>query len=120
MTLRFEVSRDEEYVRLAARYRGSELDLGSRAHHYTTLALARLRAEDQGSSGLPESSWGWIGSSELIRQLASNETKLSVEICRIRQQFAQLGFADAADVIERRRGTGQLRLGIGLLEFSQV
>lgn len=116
----FRVSLDEEHVRLTVRHPGGEFDLGSRSHHYTTLNLARLRQADaERSQDEPESSHGWVDGRDLMRQLGSNDTKLSVEICRIRGQLAKLGVADAADVIERRRGTGQLRLGTSRFEITR-
>lgn len=107
----FRVSLDEEHVRLTAQHPSGEFDLGSRSHHYTTLNLARLRQADAERARDPESRHGWVDGRDLMRQLGSSETKLSVEICRIRSQLAKLGVVDAADVIERRRGTRQLRLG---------
>lgn len=115
----FRVSLDEEHVRLSLRHDGGSLDLGSRAHHYTTLQLARLRQADARLGQAPDSSHGWIDGQELMRQLGSSETKLSVEVCRIRSQLAKLGISDAADVIERRRGTRQLRLGTARFEITR-
>jgi hypothetical protein len=111
--LDFTVSLDEEHVRLVATLDGQRLDLGARTHHYTLLTLARCRQQDATDPDLPESSRGWITTDQLTRQLGSSETKLSVEICRIRQQLSKHGLSDAADIIERRRGSGQLRIGVG-------
>ena len=65
MQLHFQVSRDEEHVRVSATVDGENHDLGSRAHHYTALCLARLRLQDQTRAEIPESSHGWITSAEL-------------------------------------------------------
>ncbi len=117
--LRFRVSRDEEHVSLEAEHSAGVIDLGSRTHHYTTLTLARLREADRTAALPSDASHGWIDAQDLSRQLGATETKLSVEICRIRQQLAKAGVVDAADVIERRRGTRQLRLGVPHFEIAR-
>ncbi len=116
MHLAFCVSLDEEHVSAAITLDGERTDLGARSHLYTLLTLARHREQDALDPTLPDSSHGWISTEELTRRLGASETKLSVEICRIRQQLSKHGLSDAADIIERRRGTGQLRIGIS--DFS--
>ena len=120
--LHFRVSLDEEHVslRVVLDEPTVAVDLGSHSYHYTLLELARLREADRLEAQRPASSHGWVESAELVRRLASNETRLSVEICRIRQQLARAGFEDAADVVERRRGTGQLRIGVARLQIETV
>lgn len=118
--LDFTVSLDEEHVSVVATLDGERLDLGARTHHYTLLTLARRRQQDEADASLPHTSRGWISTEILTRQLGSSETKLSVELCRIRQQLSKHGLTDAADIIERRRGTGQLRIGINDFSVTQA
>ncbi len=126
LTLRFSVSRDEEYVALTARGDHHVIDLGARAHHNVLLTLARSRLEDrkarQGATGErpPESSEGWIYQDDLAKQLAIDETHLNVAVFRCRRQLAEAGIIGAASIIERRRPTRELRLGLSRIEIVTV
>lgn len=124
MTLRFAVSSDEEYVALSARSSTGTIDLGSRAHHAVLLTLARSRLEDRatrgGGNGLPESAEGWVYQDELAEKLAIDETHLNVAVFRCRRQLAEAGIIDAANIIERRRPTREVRLGVSRIEIVKV
>lgn len=129
LTLRFAVSRDEEYVALTARTPHRELDLGARAHHAVLLALARARLEDQqqakpaSASRAPtaqDSQHGWVYLDDLARKLALDEQHLNVAIFRSRRQLAEAGIQGAASIVERRRPTRELRIGVSRLEIVTV
>ncbi|WP_437516771.1 FHA domain-containing protein [Sorangium sp. So ce1099] len=111
VALALRVSRDEDHVEVSvALPRGAHV-LPPRAHHYTLLTLARARLRDRGAPSLAEPQRGWRFVDELCRSLAMEESRLNVEIYRIRQDFAALGLHDATGVVERRRGSRQVRLG---------
>jgi hypothetical protein len=122
LTLRFSVSRDEEYVALTARGEHHAIDLGARAHHAVLLALARSRLEDRKArdGAGAESSHGWVYQDDLARQLAIDETHLNVAVFRCRRQLAEAGIIGAASVVERRRPTRELRLGVSKIEIVTV
>jgi hypothetical protein len=127
LTLRFAVSRDEEYVALTARGDHHVIDLGARAHHNVLLMLARSRLEDRkargvapGERGAQESSEGWVYQDELADKLAIDETHLNVAVFRCRRQLAEAGIIGAASIIERRRPTRELRLGVSRIEIVTV
>ena len=128
LTLRFAVSRDEEYIALTAHADGRAIDLGARAHHLMLLTLARSRLADRqaraaqagGRDGPPESSEGWVYQDELAEQLAMDETHLNVAVFRCRRQLAEAGIIGAASIIERRRPTRELRLGVARIEIAAV
>jgi len=126
LTLRFQVSRDEEYVALSARGEHRDIDLGARAHHALLLTLARGRLEDRkarlAADGAPppESSEGWIYQDELADQLGIDETHLNVAVFRCRRQLAEAGITGAAGIVERRRPTRELRLGVSRIEIVTV
>jgi hypothetical protein len=125
LTLQFSVSRDEEYVALAARTDGRVIDLGARAHHLVLLTLARSRLEDRkaaapATGALPESAEGWMYQDELADKLAIDETHLNVAVFRCRRQLAEAGILDAAGIIERRRPTREVRLGVARIEIVTV
>lgn len=109
-TFRFEVSRDEEYVRLVVETGGQEIDLGDRAHHYTLLTLARVRVRDMDEGDQP-SEHGWVYHDELMRMLAADATKVRVDIYRARKQLSAADVGSAAAIVERRASTKQLRFG---------
>lgn len=110
--LDFLVSSDEEHVDLSALSEGRQVSMGSRAHHYLLLTLARLRARDQEARPADLANHGWTLVEELMRMLRLEETQLNLQIFRIRRQFAEAGFQQPQQIIERRRGTGQLRVGV--------
>ncbi|HET9621107.1 MAG TPA: FHA domain-containing protein [Kofleriaceae bacterium] len=121
LTLRFAVSRDEEYVALSAHGGNQTIDLGARAHHAVLLTLARSRLADRESRRtLPETAEGWVYQDELAEKLAIDETHLNVAVFRCRRQLAEAGIIDAANIIERRRPTREVRLGVARIEIVTV
>lgn len=104
------VSSDEETVEVSLRARDGLRVLAPRAHHYTLLTLARLRLRAREAPHLAEPQRGWVSVDDLCRMLGMDEVKLNVEIYRIRRDMAAHGLANAAQIIERRRGSRQLRL----------
>lgn len=112
VTLHFRVSRDEEHVEVTIRCGDEVLVMAPRAHHYTLLTLARARHRDEAEGKLPEPSRGWISVDDLCRMLATDENKMNVDFYRIRQDVGALGLQNAASIIERRRGSRQVRQGI--------
>src|SRR5579883_489814 len=116
--LLFSVSRDEEHVHLRVTCHGREFDLGARSHNYLLLTLARRRLADA-AEGLPESTCGWIYQDELAHDPSMTGPQLNIDVFRIRRQFANIGVTDAANIIQRRPRTRQLRVGTGLLSIEQ-
>lgn len=110
----FGVSADHEHVELVAEARGRRFDFAARAYHYPLLLLARARLADR---HLPPAKQGWMYQDELLRQLGSSHDRLYVDIHRLRRQLAEAGVADAVHIIERRRGSHQLRIGAASLEI---
>jgi hypothetical protein len=133
LMLKFSVSRDEEYVALAVHGDHGAIDLGARAHHQVLLALARARLADrqaqatqaqaaqaQGRGPQSDSSEGWLYQDDLADQLRMDEPHLNVAVYRSRRQLAEAGIAGAASIVERRRPTRELRLGIARIEIVTV
>lgn len=117
--LRFGVSPDEEHVELSARCSGREVDLGSRAHNYLLLVLARRRLAET-ERGFPENTAGWMYQDDVVRDLGIAQPQLNIDVFRIRRHFATAGFVDAASAIERRSSTRQLRIGVVRLRIETV
>lgn len=111
------VSRDEEHVFITVEQAGQRHALAPRSFHYLLATLARLRLND---SHLPESEQGWVERDMLCRMLATDGNKLNVDIHRVRKQLSALGVQDAAGVIERRQGSGQVRLGMRSIEVHSL
>jgi hypothetical protein len=114
MTLLFSVSRDEEHVELRATCGARSFELGTRLHNYLLLTLARRRLADA-AEGLPETSCGWIYQEDFPNDPSMEPQRLNLDVLRIRQQFAALGVSDAANIVERRPRTRQLRIGVNRL-----
>ena len=112
--LRFRVSRDEETVELTVLHAAREYALKTRVHHYTLLLLARTRLRD---AELAPDRQGWIEQAELLRLLRCDSDRLYLDIFRARRQLATVRVREAARLIERRVGTGLLRLGVGWIDI---
>jgi hypothetical protein len=119
LTLTFSVSRDEEHVDVEVRWQGGSASLASRAHHYPLLVLARQRLADA-AAGVADSEQGWIWPDALAKMLGSTQNHLNVSIHRIRKEFAALGVFDGAAVVERRGGSGPVRVGVRRLEVGSA
>jgi hypothetical protein len=93
-------------------HRDRRTPLRPRAHGYVLLTLARLREKDQADPTLCPESHGWVYQDQLVKMLAMSPTQLAVDIYRARQQFSEAGVAEAAQLVERRSMTHELRLGV--------
>jgi hypothetical protein len=111
--LRIGVSRNEEHVEVAVSSRGEQQVLPERSSHYLLAILARIRLSEH---ALRESEQGWVEREELCRMLRTDTNKLNVDIHRVRKQFSALRIQGAASVVERRPGTGLVRLGVRSVE----
>jgi hypothetical protein len=124
----FAVSRDEEHVELTVVTDRRRIELGSRASFYLLLTLARARLEDaadedkdeDASHGQGASDHGWVYQDDLAQMLGLDLRHLNVVVYRCRQQLAAAGIMNAADVIERRNATRQMRLGVGRIEVTTI
>jgi hypothetical protein len=120
---RLRVSRNEETVEVSVA--GPLLGEGARSlpprtHHYTWLVLARARVRDEGAPGLASTQRGWVFVDDICRMLSIDENRLNVDIYRIRRDAESIGLANAPSVIERRRGSRQLRLGTARLLVTSL
>lgn len=116
VTARFHVSRDEERVEITIAHPGGQISLPARSHHYLLLLLARARLADAGAAPAAQ---GWRDRDELCRMLAADEQRLNVDVCRARKDFVAAGIQGGANVVERRPGTGRMRLGISRVEVAR-
>jgi hypothetical protein len=96
-SLHFEVSRDEESVTLTIDTGREIVPLGESNTYYLLLTLARLRQQEQDQR--PAGEAGWVHREQLIRML------------RCDPQLLNVGFLDYASIIQRRDGSGRMRLG---------
>jgi len=118
MALQFLVSRNEEHVEVKIVHGERSIDLRPRAHSYVLLTLARLRVQDQGERALEPASQGWVYQDQLLKMLATTPTQLAVDIYRARKQFSEAGVFEAAQIIERRGTTHELRIGVPKLAIT--
>jgi hypothetical protein len=108
--LHFDVSDDEEHVSLVVECDGERMPLGRSNAYYFLLTLARLRNAEQRAQR--DSEAGWTHRDELMKLLKCGEQQLNVWVFRVRTKFASKDFLDYASIIERRDGSGQLRIGV--------
>lgn len=100
ITVRFQrLPRNE--LRVSISHRGRETVLESREHHNLLLAMAELRAQD---AGLDEGDRGWRTLEQISKIVRQEINAINVATHRARQQFAQLGIENAAQIIESRTG----------------
>jgi hypothetical protein len=113
LTLRFSVSANEEHVGLELVHGSLSREVPSRTYLYTLLVLARLRASPTPRDD-PD---GWVHTEELARMLRCSREKLNVDIHRIRQLLRIAKVRDAGQIVERRLGSSQLRIGTSRIEM---
>lgn len=111
LTLRLDVSRDQESITTRLEGDGRALEVPSRATHQLLLVLARKRLEDR-RLGIVEDECGWVYSDELADMMGADPQKVNVDVHRLRQQLAALGVLEAARIVERRPTSHQVRLGM--------
>lgn len=110
---RFAVSRDEETIQLTLIFARGALEVPQRAHHTLLRALAQARVDDRGVAPAEQ---GWLYTEQACAAAGVDPERLYVDVYRARKQLAALGLADAADLVERRAATRQLRLGVPRVE----
>lgn len=110
-TLKFVVSSDEDFVELSMEYENKSIALGSRAHNYLLLTLARQRLADSAEQ-IPPASCGWMDKDQLAFGLRMTPQQIDGEIFRIRRHFASHGVPESSSVVERRERTRLIRLGL--------
>lgn len=115
--LRFEVSRDEEYIELEVITPQRTIRLDHRAHHEVLLALARERLREHGRAPAEQ---GWTHIEDLARDLRSDPERINVDVYRARKHLAEHGVVDAVSIVERRRGVRQLRIGPAQVSIVRV
>jgi hypothetical protein len=108
--LHFDVSDDEEHVSLTVEFDGERMPFGRSNAYYFLLTLARLRNAEQRAQRDTEA--GWTHREELMDMLKCGEQQLNVWVFRVRTKFASKEFLDYAAIVERRDGSGQLRIGV--------
>jgi hypothetical protein len=114
----FRASWDEEHVDLSFEIGGTTKDLPARSFHYMLLLLARTRQADRTAKVPPEEA-GWIYSTELAEKLGVTVEKLNVDVHRARHLVAQADvFTDPENIVERRRTTTQVRLGLSRIQIT--
>ncbi len=96
----FEVS-PSEAVNLTLVQQATQYKLESREHTYLLLTLARARYAQR---ELALSERGWLSREALLRMLKLDLNALDVSIHRARKQLAEQGMANAAAVVQVKRG----------------
>lgn len=112
--LRLRYSRDEEYVESAVWDGEGWVEVPFRAPHYMLVVLARERAADAEASPADR---GWMHVERLAEAMGIGPRTVNVHVCRLRQQFGELGLVG---LLERRPGTGQIRLGLERVDLGPL
>jgi hypothetical protein len=113
----FQVSSDEENVDIQFHTITGPVMLPTRSFNYMLLVLARARVEDA-RAGHGEADSGWLYTQDLARKLGTTVEGLNVDVYRARRAVAELGVLEnPGDILERRRSSGQIRLGIASIRL---
>jgi hypothetical protein len=118
--LYFSVSTDEEHVTVLLFHPGGVAELPPSNLHYLLFLLARQRLSDRENPALAFGEHGWVYGDDLCKQMQLDPSHLNVTIFRLRKQLERLGVIGAAGIIERRRTTGQVRIGVGSLSVKHA
>lgn len=115
VTIDFKVSADEEDVEIELRRDGAGvIDLGTRASYYPLLVLARARLDCVDPQD-PEA--GWLLPETLAEMIRMEVCHLNVHVFRARKYMGKSGMRDALSIIERRSGSGKMRIGTARLSI---
>ena len=112
VALRFTIRSAEEHVSISALVGSREYALGAYASYYLLLYLARARLSDASAGRLREDEQGWRYQDDVLKALKVDSGALYLEAHRARGYFARGGVLGAKSLIERRRTTQELRLGV--------
>jgi hypothetical protein len=113
------VSRDREYIEVSLRHRDAVEQHPHRAHHELLLVLAEARLEDvQQGEGKVDA--GWRDTQWLCRALGLASRTLNLHVHRARRRMQRLEVMGMGGAIERRMGTGQLRLSLDQVEITTL
>ena len=63
-------------------------------------------------AGVPQAEEGWVYIDELTQMLAFTKPRINLEIFRLRKLLTANRVAGAGRIVERRAGSGQLRIGV--------
>ncbi len=111
LSLTFRPSADEEQVEVELGWPGGGAPLPPRAHQVVKRQLARARLTDQ-AEGASRAEAGWRYTDDLQRAMRLEPATLNLYLFRAREQLGQAGVEGAARLFERRRLSGQLRIGV--------
>jgi pSer/pThr/pTyr-binding forkhead associated (FHA) protein len=110
-TLSFVVSQDLEHIELRVED-GTTSWSSERTYNRVLVELAEARLADRDRGDLHPDEHGWVYSDDLCRRADLDDTvRLNVEIHRARRDMAKHDLPSPASIVQRRRGTKQLRLG---------
>jgi len=110
-SLSLAVSGDREYIEPTVTIEGESFPIDPKAHHELLLVLAESRMGDEESANGSDGEHGWVYTSELRKMLGVSSNQFYVMCHRCRREFKELGFLDAADIVERRSTSRQVRIG---------
>lgn len=114
----FRVSSQGEILEMIIIAPKGEIFRSSRAYCQLLLSLARRRHEDRSKGDLALDEQGWVYVDELRALHGVDDNRLSVDIHRARREFAAAGVTNPANIIERRRLTRQMRIGISQIAIQ--
>lgn len=115
----FRVLKGGELTQMFVHSPKGEIFRSSRAYTHLLLSLARRRVEDRAKPNMPLDEQGWMFVDELRNLHGVDDNRLSVDIHRARREFASANIMNAANIIERRRLTRQVRIGISQIEVHE-
>jgi hypothetical protein len=106
------VSSHEEHVIAQVRVGdGKTFELGALGHNQLLLLLARRRLADE-KAGFAATSCGWVHPDDYPFTPEFERSRVNLAVFRVRERLRRLGFVDADGIIERRRASQEIRIGV--------
>ncbi len=122
ISLRFEVSRDQEHIEVCIDSPAGQIDRYHRTFNEMLLMLAERRLADSADQTLPESEVGWIHLEDLAKACGQKGNKNAVHLWTFhaRKHFDMAGIGDAARIVETRTRARSVRIGVATLEVRRA
>lgn len=117
-TLQLSVAGHEEHIEARLIAAGKPITLRSRTHFQLLLLLARERLQDQ-SRAIATADQGWLSITELCDQLKTDRAAINTHVYRLRKQFGNLDVRDAAEIVQRRFDSDEIRLGCSNVQLFE-
>lgn len=119
LSLHIKARRGESHIAISAKVGKRVIDLGAYTCYYLLLYLARARLADAAQPGANPEEDGWRLREEVLTDLKISRLDLISQTHRSKTYFADRGILDTRSLIEQRRDSGELRIGVARITIDE-